>query len=63
MVHFHEQFIVNAKGQRTAVVIPVNEYEELLDDLHDLAIIAERRDESTVSFEELKKRLKEDELL
>ena len=63
MVHFHEQFIVNAKGHRTAVVIPVNEYEELLDDLHDLAIIGERRDESTVSFEDLKKRLKEDELL
>ena len=62
MVHNLEQFIVNAKGQKTAVVIPVNEYEELLEDLHDLAIIAERRDEPTISFEDLKKRLKEDEL-
>lgn len=63
MVYYHEQFIVNTKGQRTAVVIPVHEYEELLEDLHDLAIIAERRDEPTVSFEVLKKRLKQDELL
>ena len=63
MVHNLEQFIVNAKGQKTAVVIPVNEYEELLEDLHDLEIIAERRDEPTISFEDLKKRLKEDELL
>ena len=63
MRKFHEQYIVDAKGQKTAVVLPVDEYDELLEDLHDLAIIAERRDEATVTFEELKKRLKEDGLL
>jgi len=41
----------------------VEEYEELLDDIHDLAVIAERKDEPTVDFEELKKRLKSDGLL
>jgi len=39
------------------VVLPVDE--ELLEDLHDLAIIAEPRDEPTIAFEELKKRLRE----
>jgi len=39
------------------------EYEELLENLHDLAIVAERRDEPTVSFEEIKKKLKADGLL
>ena len=63
MAKFQEQYIVNEKGQKTAVVLPVEEYQELLEDLHDLAVIAERRDEPTVSFEELKKRLKEDGLL
>jgi len=63
MSKFQEQYIVDEKGQKTAVVLPVEEYEELLEDLHDLAIIAERRDEPTVSFEELKKRLKEDGFL
>lgn len=58
-----EQYIVNEKGQKMAVVIPIKEYEELLEDLHDLAVAAERRDEPTISFDELKKRLKEDELL
>ena len=63
MGKFQEQYIVNQKGQKTAVVLPLQEYEELLEDLHDLAIIAERRDEAVISFEELKRRLKKDGLL
>ena len=63
MKRFQEQYIVDEKGQRTAVILPIEEYEELLEDLHDLAVIAERRDEPTINFEELKKRLKGDELL
>ncbi len=63
MKRFREQYIVDEKGQKTAVIIPIEEYEELLEDLHDLAIIAERKDEATINFEELKKRLKEDGLL
>ncbi len=63
MKKFQEQYIVDEKGRKTAVILPVEEYEELLEDLHDLAIIAERRNEPTIPFEELKKRLKEDGLL
>ena len=63
MKKFQEQYIIDEKGQKTAVILPVKEYEELLQDLHDLAIIAERRDESTISHKELKKRLKKDDLL
>ncbi len=63
MDKIQEQYIVDENGQKTAVVIPINEYEELLEDLHDLAVIAERRDEPTISFEEVKKRLREDGLL
>jgi len=57
MRKFQEQYIVDEKGRKTAVIIPVEEYEELLEDIHDLAIIAERRDEPTITFEELKKNL------
>ncbi len=63
MAKFQEQYIIDGKGKKTAVILPVEEYEELLEDLHDLAVIAERRDEPTVSFEELKKRLQADGLL
>lgn len=63
MAKFREQYVIDEKGQKTAVIIPVEEYEELLEDIHDLAIIAERRDEPTIAFEELKKKLKKDGLL
>lgn len=63
MRKFQEQYIVDEKGQTTAVIIPVEEYEELLEDIHDLAIIAERRDEPTITFEELKKKLKKNTLV
>lgn len=63
MKHQGAQYVVDKKGKRTAVILPVEEYEELLEDLHDLAIIAERQEEPTVSFEELKQKLKKDGLL
>jgi len=57
------QYIVDEKGERTAVILPVEEYEELLEDIHDPAVIAERREEPTVAYEELKRKLREDGLL
>lgn len=57
------RYLIDENGKKTAVVIPAEEYEELLEDLHDLAVIAERRDEPTIRFDELKKRLKADGLL
>jgi PHD/YefM family antitoxin component YafN of YafNO toxin-antitoxin module len=62
-VKIGSHYLVNEKGQKTAVVIPIEKYEELLEDLHDLAIVVERRDESSISFEELKERLRNDGLL
>ena len=52
-----ERYIVDEEGRKTAVVLPLEEYQELVDDLHDLAVIAERRDEPAVALEEVKKRL------
>ena len=63
MRRFQEQYIIDEKGQKTAVVLPIQEYKELLEDLHDLAVIAERRDEPTITFEELKERLRKDGFL
>ena len=57
------QYVVDEKGDRTAVIVPIGEYEELIEDLHDLAIIAERREEPTVSLDELRKKLIKDGLL
>ena len=37
--------------------MPIKAYTELLEDLHDLAVIASRKDEGSISLDELKKRL------
>lgn len=57
------QYLLDENGKKTAVLIPIDEYEELIEDIHDLAVIAERREEAAMPFDELKKRLKADGLL
>ena len=63
MIKIREKFIVDEKGKKTAVIIPYRKYEELLEDVHDLAIIAERRHEKPIAHEKMKRRLKKDGLL
>lgn len=41
-------------GKPTAVILPLGEYE----DLHDLAVLARRKDEPLISLDEVKRRLK-----
>jgi len=55
-----EQYIVDAKGRRTAVLLPLKRYQKLLEDLHDLAVVAERRSEEPVPLAEVQRRLRED---
>jgi len=60
MEKLHELFVVDENGNRTAVLLPLEKYEKLITDLHDLSVAAERRDEEVIEFEELRKRLKSD---
>ena len=53
-----ERYVIDSKGKKTAVIVPFREYQNLLEDLHDLAVVAERREEPSISFEELQRRLK-----
>ena len=57
------QFVINEKGERVSVMLPVAEYEELLEEIDDLARVAERREEPTISHDELLTRLKADGLV
>ena len=52
-----ERYIIDGAGRRREVILPLRAYEKLIEDLHDLAIVAERRDEETVSLAEMKRRL------
>jgi len=55
--------VVDEKGERKAVIMPIEEYEKLIEDLHDLVVIAERRDEPTVPLDEIIEKLKKNGIL
>ena len=58
-----EQFIIDAKGKKTSIILPLRRYQKLMEDLHDLAIVAERRAEEPISLDEMKRQLKKDGIL
>ncbi len=56
----HPQYITDEQGNRVSVILPVAEYEKLLEDVDALAAVAERRNEPTISHEQLIAELKRD---
>jgi hypothetical protein len=57
------QYITNDSGEKISVILPIGEFQELLEDIEDLATVAERRDEPTISHEQLITELKRDGLI
>lgn len=54
------QYVTDEHGERTAVLLPIADYEKLLEDLDDLATIAERREEPVIAHEQFLSELKRD---
>ncbi len=54
------QYVTDAEGNKTAVILPIEEYEELMEDLHLSRVARERKDELRRAFtgvvEELRSR-------
>ena len=57
------RYVTDTKGIKKEVIISIKDYNELIEDLNDLAIIAERKGEETVDHKVLLKDLKNDRLL
>jgi hypothetical protein len=57
------KYITNEAGEKTAVILPIEEFEELLEDIEDIAVLLERRDELTIPFEAVIEKLKKNGLL
>ena len=53
-----EQYVVDANGKKTGVILSLRHYQQLMQDLHDLAVVAERRAEKPISLGEMKRRLR-----
>jgi hypothetical protein len=57
------QYLTGERGEKVAVVIPIADFDALMEDVADLACVAERRDEERISLEEVKKHLAADGLI
>ena len=57
------QYLTDLDGTRTAVLLPILDYERLMEDLQDLAAIADRRDEPTLPQDAVVTELQRDGLL
>lgn len=53
-------FVLDRRGRKTGVILSLRRYARLLEDLHDLAVVAERRAEKVVALVEMERRLKRD---
>ncbi len=52
------KYIVDEKGEKTAVVIDLKKYGELWEELAGLLLYLERKDEPRLTLEEVRERLK-----
>ncbi len=59
MAQAKRRFLVDEDGRKRSVVLPIKEYQALLEDLGDLVLIAERREEPVEPLAVVKKRLEE----
>ena len=51
------RFLVNEKGRKMSVVLPMADYQELLEDLAGLGVIAERKEEPVEPLDVVKQQL------
>jgi len=58
-----KRFITDEAGEKTAVILDIKEYGGLLEDLEDLRLIAERKDEPSIPLDQVKRGLKDSDLL
>lgn len=57
------QYVTNDAGEKTAVILPIDQFRELIEDVEDLAAAAERRGEPTIPHKDLVAELKRDGLI
>jgi hypothetical protein len=52
------QYVTDANGERTALILPLEEYESLLEDLHVIASAYKAKDQPTIPFSEVVEELR-----
>jgi hypothetical protein len=57
------QYLINEAGDKEAVIVPIGDYIRFMEDMEDLAAIAERREEPSINHKEFIDELKRDGIL
>ena len=57
------QYITDEKGKKKSVILSISKFQELIEDIEDLAAVAERRDEPTIPHKKFLAELKNDGLI
>jgi hypothetical protein len=57
------QYVTDESGQKVSVLLPVQQFNELMEDIEDLAAVAERREEPPLTHEQVLEELKRDGFL
>lgn len=57
------QYVIDQAGEKSAVILPIDIFYQLLEDLQDLAVVAERADEPSLDHEQLIEALRADGFL
>jgi hypothetical protein len=52
------EYITDSNGKKKAVILSIEQYEVLMEDLQDLAVMAERREEPTIPHTDVVAELK-----
>jgi hypothetical protein len=56
---FIPEYITDSVGNKKSVILTIEQYEELMEDIEDLAVMAERREEPAISHKEVVAELKQ----
>lgn len=59
----HAEYVTDIHGVKKSVILPLTDFYAILEDLEDLAAVAERKDEPTITHEQVVQDLKQHGLL
>ncbi len=62
-ITLNPQYLFDSTGKQSFVVLTIEEYEQLLEDLHDLAVMSKRQKEPKISLDEFEEKLKNNGLI
>ena len=56
----HPQYVTDEHGEKLSVILPMDEFEQILEDVEDLAVALSRKEEKVTSHDDFLNELKRD---